>query len=71
MHFHDMTYMATTKHKTPCPEGHDIQNIGRPFLGHRIKPCSSTRTPVPGDIKFTNLVVPFLVIISILHLLAD
>ena len=29
-----MTYMATSKHKYPCPGGHEIYNFGRPFLGH-------------------------------------
>ena len=29
-----MTYMATSKHKYPCPEGHEIYNFGRPFFGH-------------------------------------
>ena len=26
--------MATPQRKNPCPEGHEIQNVGRPFLGH-------------------------------------
>ena len=26
--------MATPKHKTPGPAGHEIFNFGRPFLGH-------------------------------------
>ena len=34
MHFHYMTYMATPKHKNPCPRGHEIYNFGRPFLGY-------------------------------------
>ena len=29
-----MTYMATPQLKKPCPKGHDINNFGRPFLGH-------------------------------------
>ena len=29
-----MTYMATPQHKNPGPPGHEIYNIGRPFLGH-------------------------------------
>ena len=29
-----MTYMATSKHKNPCPGGHEIYNFGRPFLCH-------------------------------------
>ena len=29
-----MTYMATPKHKNPYPDGHEIYNFGRPFLGH-------------------------------------
>ena len=32
--FHYMTYMATLQHKNPCPGGHEIYNLGRPFLGH-------------------------------------
>ena len=34
MHFHYMTYMATSQHKNPCLGGHEINNLGRPFLGH-------------------------------------
>mgnify|MGYP003692425057 CR=1 FL=1 len=34
MHFHYMTYMATPYYKNPCPEGHEIYNFGRPFLGN-------------------------------------
>ena len=26
--------MATPLHKTPCPGSHEIDNFGRPFLGH-------------------------------------
>ena len=33
MHFHYMTYMATPKHKNPCPGSHEIYKFGRPFLG--------------------------------------
>ena len=29
-----MTSLATPKHKNPCPGGHDIYNLGRPFLSH-------------------------------------
>ena len=34
MHFHYMTYMVTHQRKNPCPGGHEIYNLGRPFLGH-------------------------------------
>ena len=34
MHFHYMTYMATPNTRTPAPGGHEIYNLGRPFLGH-------------------------------------
>ena len=34
MHFHYMIYMATPQHKNPCPKGHEIYNLGKPFLGH-------------------------------------
>ena len=27
-------FMATPLHKTPCPGSHEIDNFGRPFLGH-------------------------------------
>ena len=30
MHFHYLD----VQHKNPCPEGHEINNFGRPFLGH-------------------------------------
>ena len=26
--------MATPQHKKPCPGGHEIYNIGEPFLGN-------------------------------------
>ena len=29
-----MTYMVTPSQKTPCQEGHECYNFGRPFLGH-------------------------------------
>ena len=29
-----MTYMATPKHKNPCPRGHEMYNFGRAFLVH-------------------------------------
>ena len=29
-----MTSLATPKQKNPCHEGHDIHNLGRPFLSH-------------------------------------
>ena len=32
MHFHYMIYVATPQHKNPCPEGHEIYNLGGPFL---------------------------------------
>ena len=32
MHFHYMTYMATSQHKNPCPRGHEIYNFGRSSL---------------------------------------
>ena len=34
MYFHNMTYMATPQRKNPCLGGHEIYNLGRPFLGH-------------------------------------
>ena len=34
LYFHYMTYMATPKHKYPCPWGHESYNFGRPFHGH-------------------------------------
>ena len=35
MHFHyDMSYMATSLLKDPCPGGHENYNFGWPFLGH-------------------------------------
>ena len=37
MHFH---YMAMPKHKNPCPDGHEIYNLGRLFLGHHYNPLS-------------------------------
>ena len=30
---HHLKYMATSEHKNPCPGGHKIDNIDRPFLG--------------------------------------
>ena len=29
-----MTCISTPLCKNPCPGGHDIYNLGRPFLGH-------------------------------------
>ena len=29
-----MTYMATPLHQNPSPGGDEINNFGRPFLGH-------------------------------------
>ena len=34
MHFHYMTSIATPERKNPCPGGHEIYNLDRPFLGH-------------------------------------
>ena len=34
MHFHCTTCMATPYHINPYPRGHEIYNLGRPFLGH-------------------------------------
>ena len=35
MYFHYMTYMAKPiLRKKTCPGGHEIYNLGRPFLGH-------------------------------------
>ena len=34
IYFHYTTYMATPQRKNPCPWGHEINNFGRPFLGH-------------------------------------
>ena len=33
MHFHNMTYMATSQHKNHNPGDHEIYHFGRPFLG--------------------------------------
>ena len=30
-----MTYMARPLHQNPCPGGHEIYNMGTPFLGHQ------------------------------------
>ena len=32
LHRQNMTYMATPQHKNLCPRGHEIYNLGRPFL---------------------------------------
>ena len=34
MHFHYLTYKATPQRKNPYPGGHEIYNLGRPFLVH-------------------------------------
>ena len=34
MYFHYITYMVTPQSKNPCPWGHEMYNIGRPFLVH-------------------------------------
>ena len=45
MHFHYMTYIATTQHKNLYPGGHEIYNFGRPFFSHHcytlilFEPC--------------------------------
>ena len=36
MHFPDMTNMGIPLHKNPCPGGHEIDNFGRPYLGHHL-----------------------------------
>ena len=62
MHFHYMTYMATPC-KNPCPGGHEIYNLSRPFLGHHYFTLvlSETCPWVDKKIFFRNT--------SILHLL--
>ena len=30
-----MTYLVTPQHKNSCARGHEIYNLGRPFLGHQ------------------------------------
>ena len=42
MHFHLTIYMAMHQHKNPCPRGHIIYNLGRPFLGHQYYTLSLT-----------------------------
>ena len=34
MYLHYMTYMVTPQRKNPCAGGHEINNLGRLFIGH-------------------------------------
>ena len=55
-----MIYVATPQYTNPCPEGHEIYNLGGPFLGHHYytlrlyEPCPEVEKNIfKKSINFT------------------